>query len=100
MLISYGAAAFVSIDKAEHGFDLGTTCHAGLFLPTLQRLGDLIVPAALPHELVPNVSFVLGRLATVSETPVQNFLIGAPLLHAFGKRVVVHSQKSDAQFIE
>ena len=50
------------------------------FLRMRQRLADFVVPATLPHELVPNVDLV-GRLAgararsTNPESP-RRFLLG------------------------
>ena len=43
---------------------------------------------------------MLRRLAAMSETPVENFVVASALFDALGKAMVVDLQKPDAKFIE
>ena len=59
-----------------------------------------VVPAALPHEFIPNVNVVFRWFATDCEAPFQNLLISAALFHAFDQLIVVDPEKLHAFFIE
>ena len=52
------------------------------------------VPAALPHEFVPNVNVVCRSFATDCEAPFQSLLISAALFHAFDQLIVIDDKPS------
>ena len=82
-LVSHQQASFIRIDEGEHRLDLGASGHAGFFFSALENLGKLVVPAALPHEFIPNVNLIVCRAMSHAEAPLQNFLIGPALFDAF-----------------
>src|SRR5207253_9345833 len=92
--------AFVHVDKCEHCVYFGTTGHARFFLAAFQGLADFIIPAAFPHEFVPDINLVFRWPASFIETPPQNFLIAAALTHSTDQFVILDMQKFGAELIE
>jgi hypothetical protein len=80
--LPFWQAPFVGIDKLERCLNVRSIHHGCLLFAALQYLGDFIVPAALPHEFVPNVNVVFIWSASVIETPLQDFLVRSAATHS------------------
>src|SRR5438477_8320348 len=80
-LVSYQQTAFIGIDEGEHGLDLGPSGHAGFLFPALENLGKLVVPAALPHEFIPDIDLIVCWAMSHAEAPLQNFFVGAAFFY-------------------
>src|SRR5947207_14000207 len=67
-------AAFVDVNKCEHCVYFGTSSQTGFFFAPFQSLGDCIIPAAFPHEFVPDINLVFRWPAAFIEPPPSNFV--------------------------
>jgi hypothetical protein len=99
-LVRYRLTAFVGVDEGEHRFDFGAAGHTRFFLAALKRFGNFVVPTALPHELVPNVSFFFGRLPPHAESPMENFIVAAALFYPLDQLVVIDAEEAHAGLIK
>src|SRR5581483_4069976 len=86
-------AAFIEIDIIENRLHIGAIFKTAFAQPALQNLGRFIVPAALPHELVPDLDLLVRWFAAMLEAPFENFLVAAAFLHARDDRRVFDPQK-------
>src|SRR4029077_3588023 len=91
---------FIGVDKLERGLNIGTLGHSCLSFPAYHHFRNFVVPAALPHEFVPNVNVVRSWFAADRETPIQNILIGAALFDALDQPRVIDAEKLHAFFIK
>ena len=80
--------------------NIGPVGHSCLGFTAYHHFRNFVVPAALPHEFVPNVNVVFSWIAADCETPIQNLLIGAALVDALDQPIVVDAKKLYAFFVE
>src|SRR5712691_11801282 len=73
--LSFWQAPFVGIDELERRLNVRSIHHACFLFAALQYFRNVVVPAALAHEFVPNVNVVFIRSAPVIETPLQDCLV-------------------------
>jgi hypothetical protein len=81
-------SAFIEIDELEHCLH-GAGWQADFGEALVQSLRAGIAPAALGHERVPDLDFVVGGLAAMRKCPLEQFLIVAALeCFPFERRVI------------
>src|SRR5688572_30053066 len=66
----------------------------------MQTLRARVAPASFCHKRIPNLDFLVARLATSFECPVEQFLVASALERFRLERLVRDSQKAAATRVE
>jgi len=67
---------------------------------TEEGRGAVVVPAAFPHEFVPDLDLLVVGVVAPLEAPIQQLLVGPPLQHSLHDGGVIEVQEGEGAGVE
>ena len=93
-------APFVGVDVFKHGLNLITTLKPAFLFAACQSFRQLVPPASLDHESIPNLDLFLRGTLPLGEAPFEDFIIPSPLAHPVAKVSIVDTKKHNHPLIK
>jgi hypothetical protein len=95
-------AAFVEVDVVEKGLDVCAVGEPAFGEALLEAFGEVVVPTAFAHALVPDGHEFLIGFPTLLKTPGEERIVGLVWVRAdmFGEGLVRNTEEANAAEVE
>jgi hypothetical protein len=95
-------AAFVEVDVVEEGLDVCAVGEPAFGEALLEAFGEVVVPTAFAHALVPDGHEFLVGFPTLLKTPGEERIVGLVWVRAdlFGEGLVRNTEEANAAEVE